>query len=87
MSKERAKLDVWMKEIAPSEELRQWFGHEPEKWQEFKKRYAKELALKQSLIDQIKQFEKEKDVITLVFSARDIEHNNAVVVKIQLEKE
>jgi uncharacterized protein YeaO (DUF488 family) len=51
MSKERAKLDVWMKEIAPSEELRQWFGHEPEKWEEFQKRYARELASKQNLID------------------------------------
>ena len=53
MSKEKAKLDLWMKEIAPSDELRQWFSHEPEKWEEFQKRYKKELAAKQDLLVQI----------------------------------
>ena len=86
MSKERAKLDVWMKEIAPSEDLRQWFGHEPEKWEEFQRRYLKELASKEDLVDQIKNCEKEKGVITLVYSARDIERNNAVALRMLLEK-
>jgi uncharacterized protein YeaO (DUF488 family) len=86
MSKERAKLDVWMKEIAPSEELRQWFGHEPEKWEEFQKRYSKELAAKPELLDLIRRTEKEKGVITLVYSARDTNYNNAVALEKQLGK-
>ena len=86
MSKEKAHLDSWMKEIAPSDELRQWFNHEPEKWEEFQKRYSKELATKQNLLDQIRQLEKEKGAVTLVYSARDIEHNNAVALEKLLEK-
>jgi uncharacterized protein YeaO (DUF488 family) len=86
MSKEKAKLDLWMKEIAPSDELRTWFGHEPEKWGEFQKRYQTELSARQDLFDQIKQLEKEKGAITLVYSTRDTEHNNAVALKIMLEK-
>jgi uncharacterized protein YeaO (DUF488 family) len=86
VSKEKAKLDLWLKDIAPTDELRQWFSHESEKWGEFQKRYRKELADKQDLIGQIKQLEKEKGTVTLVFSARDIEHNNAIVLKAVLEE-
>jgi len=86
MSKEKAHLDVWMKKIAPSDELRQWFNHEPEKWEEFQKRYSKELAAKPDLLNQIRRAEKEKGVVTLVYSARDIEHNNAIALEKQLEK-
>ena len=78
LSKEKAKLDLWTKEIAPSNELRQWFSHEAEKWGEFQKKYRKELAAKQHLLEEIKQLEKEKGIITLVYSARYREHNNAV---------
>jgi len=86
MSKEKAHLDFWMKEIAPSEELRQWFSHEPRKWEEFQKRYQKELLAKQDLVEQIRRLEKEKTIVTLVYSARDTEHNNALVLKTTLEK-
>jgi len=86
MSKEKAKLDLWMKEIAPSDELRTWFNHEPEKWDEFQKRYQNESTSKQDLFDQIRQLAKEKGAVTLVYSAKDTDHNNAVALKIMLEK-
>lgn len=80
ISKEKAHLDLWLKEIAPSNELRTWFGHDPEKWNEFQKRYKKELEGKTELINQLKQLEKEKKLITLLYSAKDREHNNAVAL-------
>ncbi len=86
MSKDKAALDLWMKEVAPSNELRQWFSHEPEKWEEFQKRYEKELSTKRVLTDQIKKIEKERSTITLVYSARDTEHNNAATLKAILEQ-
>ncbi len=85
MSKGKAKLNVWMKDIAPSEQLRTWFNHEPSKWVEFQKKYKTELSEKQAAIKQIEQLEKEKGVITLVYSARDTEHNNAVALKSIIE--
>jgi uncharacterized protein YeaO (DUF488 family) len=81
MSKIKANLDLWTKDIAPSEELRTWFNHEHCKWGEFQKKYKTELSVKQAAIKQIEQLEKEKGVITLVYSARDTEHNNAVALK------
>ena len=75
-----------MKEIAPSDELRTWFNHEPEKWDEFQKRYQNESTSKQDLFDQIRQLAKEKGAVTLVYSAKDTDHNNAVALKIMLEK-
>ena len=86
ISKEKAKLDLWMKDIAPSELLRTWFNHEPSKWGEFQKKYKTELSVKKASINQIEQLEKEKGAITLVYSARDTEHNNAVALKSVLER-
>lgn len=86
LSKRKAKLDLWLKEIAPSESLRTWFNHEPAKWSEFQAKYREELSEKKAEVKQLKEFEKEKGVLTLLFSARDIEHNNAVVLKSYLEK-
>jgi len=86
IKKEKAKIDLWLKEVAPSDELRKWFSHEPEKWEEFKKRYAKELAANQPLLKEIRQLEEEKGTVTLLYSARDVEHNNAVALKAVLEK-
>ncbi len=86
MSKEKAALNLWMKEIAPSDELRTWFSHEPQKWIEFKKKYSQELLAKSSLIAQLKQLEKEKGTITLVYAAKDTEHNNSVALKNLIEK-
>jgi uncharacterized protein YeaO (DUF488 family) len=86
IEKEKAKIDMWLKEVAPSNELRKWFSHDPEKWEEFKKRYAKELTAKPELLKEIRQIEKEKGTVTLLYSARDIKHNNAVALKTILEK-
>ena len=81
LTKEKAKIDLWLKEIAPSNELRKWFNHDPEKWNSFRTKYGKELKEKQDLIEQIKKFEKENRVITLLYSAKDEKHNNAVVLE------
>lgn len=74
-----AALDLWLKEIAPSNTLRKWFNHDAEKWPEFQKRYAKELEDKQDLIDLIKEKAKAQTV-TLLFGSKEMEHNNAVAL-------
>ena len=80
LTKEKAKVDLWLKEIAPSAGLRKWFGHDPAKWTEFKKRYRAELnentASVSTLKDQIK-----KGTTTLVYGAKDEEHNDAVLLR------
>jgi uncharacterized protein YeaO (DUF488 family) len=86
VQKEKAKIDLWLKEIAPSDDLRKWFAHDPQKWEEFKKKYAKELATKQGLLNEIRQKEKEKGTVTFLYSAKDTEHNNAVALKTILGK-
>jgi uncharacterized protein YeaO (DUF488 family) len=86
VSKEKAHVDLWPKEIAPSTELRKWFGHDVQKWEEFEKKYKKELETKKELVDQVKQLEQEHSVITLLYAARDTEHNDAVVLLSILEQ-
>ena len=83
VKKETAKIGLWLKEVAPSNELRKWFSHDSEKWEEFKKRYVKELAAKQPLLKEIRRME--KGTVTLFYSARDVEHNNAVALKAFLD--
>ncbi len=85
ITKEKAKIDLWLKEIAPSDELRKWFGHDPAKWEKFQIQYAKELETKTDLIKQI-QREAKKGKVTLLYSAKDKEHNNAVALSAFLEK-
>jgi uncharacterized protein YeaO (DUF488 family) len=85
IKKDEARIDEWMKEIAPGDELRKWFGHNPEKWEEFRKRYKAELRDKKELLDKIRS-QAEKGTVTLLFAARDVEHNNAVVLKEVLGK-
>lgn len=80
ISKEKAKIDLWLKEIGPSHELRKWFGHDPKKWDEFKVKYKNELEDKAELINKIKQIEEKEKVVTLLYAAKDTEHNNAVVL-------
>jgi len=82
LSKEEARIDLWLKEIGPSNELRKWFGHNDKKWIEFKKKYRKELEeeTKQVLLHKIARFEKEKGTVTLLFSAKNTDHNNAVAL-------
>ena len=85
LTKEKAKVDLWLKDIAPSTELRQWFGHDPSKWNEFKKRYHDELKKNREII--VKLIEQLKTgKVTLVYGAKDEEHNDAVVLKEYLEK-
>jgi len=86
ISKEKAKIDLWMKDIAPSTELREWFSHDPKKWAEFKMKYAKELGAKKELVQEIKRAEKENGTVTLLYSAKDEEHNQAVALTIYLKK-
>lgn len=86
VQKEKTKIDLWLKEIAPSDELRKWFAHDPEKWEEFKKKYEKELATKQGLLNGIRKAEREKGTVTFLYSAKDTEHNNAIALKTLFEK-
>ena len=79
ISKQNACVDLWLKEIAPSTKLRKWFSHDPKKWIDFKSKYTKELE-NNSLLQKIKQLEKENKILTLLYSAKDREHNNAVVL-------
>lgn len=80
VSKGRAKVDLWLKEIAPSSQLRKWYSHKIERWEEFKEKYFKELEQKREIISKIKELEKEKKIITILFSAKDKKHNNATVL-------
>ena len=73
-------MHLWLREVAPSAELRSWFGHEPAKWREFRRRYLAELSHQADAIAQIRQAEK-KGPITLVYAAKDEEHNNAVALR------
>jgi uncharacterized protein YeaO (DUF488 family) len=82
LSKERARVDIWFREIAPSGELRTWYGHDPEKFAEFRRRYEAELASEagQAALTKLRDLAKQGPV-TLVFAARDTEHANAVVLR------
>lgn len=80
LRKDEVVIDEWMKEIAPSSQLRKWFGHDPAKWDEFKKRYRQELGDKEELLEELKTDAKHRTV-TLLYSAKDTEHNNAVALK------
>ena len=79
VSKERAHLDEWARDLAPSAELRTWFGHDPEKWEQFERRYRAELAAHGEKLDELRRRARE-GALTLVYGARDEEHNDAVVL-------
>jgi uncharacterized protein YeaO (DUF488 family) len=80
IKKEKLKMDEWLKEIAPSDLLRKWFSHDPRKYEEFKKRYTEELEDKSEILKRIKSEAKRRRV-TILFSAKDTEHNHAMVLK------
>jgi len=80
VSKDKAALDQWMKEIAPSTELRKWFAHDPERWPEFQRRYIGELKQHGDLVDELRKLARH-GTVTLVFSAHDEAHNDAVVLR------
>ncbi len=85
ISKEEAHIDEWLRDIAPSTELRKWFAHDPAKWEEFKKRYVKELEAKEDLVKALRA-EAGKGNITLLFAAKDTVHVNARVLRELIEK-
>ncbi len=80
VSKQKIATDAWLKDIAPSTELRQWFGHVPERWEEFSKRYARELDAKPDAVAELRKWLKQGRV-TLIYGARDEERNQAVALR------
>jgi uncharacterized protein YeaO (DUF488 family) len=84
LGKSEAAIDRWLKEVAPSGELRRWFGHDPRKWDEFRRKYQAELSGRGELLRELRQAAREGP-LTLVYSARDREHNQAVVLRDVLE--
>src|SRR5512143_4237504 len=85
ISKDKLKLDAWMKELAPSNELRKWFHHDVENWSEFEKRYFEELSKQPEKVDELLKQAK-RHTVTLLYGARDETHNNAVALKKYLER-
>jgi uncharacterized protein YeaO (DUF488 family) len=81
LSKQKAKIDLWLKDIAPSNKLRKWFNHDPEKWKGFRIRYKKEISNNKNQFSLLKEAAKKNKVITIVYAASDEEHNNAVIIK------
>lgn len=88
VKKDELALDLWAKELAPSSELRTWFGHDPQRWTEFRKRYRAELAAQRAsaIIDAILEKARAARTVTLVFSAKDAERNQAVVLRPYFER-
>lgn len=85
LSREQLKLDAWLRDLAPSAGLRQWFNHEADKWSEFRRRYFGELAERQELVASLAA-RADNGRVTLVYAAKDEHHNNAVALKEYLEK-
>jgi uncharacterized protein YeaO (DUF488 family) len=85
LSKEKLQLDAWMKELAPSNELRKWFGHEAAKWAEFQRRYFKELKQQPELIAELRKRARGHK-LTLLYGSREEVHNNAAALKKYLER-
>jgi uncharacterized protein YeaO (DUF488 family) len=86
MKKEQAKVDLWMKDVAPSDALRKSFHHEAMKWPAFEKKYQAELKAKKEYLAELKKLEKEHGALTLLFGAKDPEHNQAAIIAQALKK-
>ncbi len=80
LTKEKARVDLWLKDVAPSTELRKWFAHDPAKWTEFESRYREELKENKEQLSRLEQ-EAAKGTVTLVYGARDQQHNEAIVLQ------
>jgi uncharacterized protein YeaO (DUF488 family) len=85
VTRDDLRIDAWLKDLAPSTALRKWFGHDPAKWDEFRKRYARELEQHPDALEELVE-QASAGHITLVFGAKDTEHNNAVALKELLER-
>jgi uncharacterized protein YeaO (DUF488 family) len=81
ISKEKAGWDKWVRDVAPSDQLRKWYNHDPGKWEEFKQLYEKELADKQQLLKELLMLESEHKILTLLYSSKEKEINNAIALK------
>jgi len=86
IKKEDPRIDEWKKNLAPSKELRKWFAHDPDKWEDFRKYYRQELEEKKDILREILELEKQHGEVNLIYSARDEKHNQAVVLKKYLEE-
>ena len=84
-TKESANIDQWLREVAPSMELRKWYAHDPTKWDEFRRRYLEELKGKEPVLEGLRS-RAMKGTVTLLYSKKDVEHNQAIVLKEFLEK-
>ena len=80
LTEESARVDLWLRRVAPTTELRKWYSHDVEKWPEFQKRYESELAAHGELLDLILDIERHRKIVTILFGAKDVEHNEANVV-------
>jgi uncharacterized protein YeaO (DUF488 family) len=80
LTKEKAKVDLWLKDVAPSTELRKWFAHDPARWTEFRTRYRQELKSNKEQLSLLRQ-EAAKGTVTLIYAAKDQEHNEAVILQ------
>lgn len=85
LSKDKAKIDLWLKAVAPSPDLRRWFGHDPAKWSEFRQRYRQELRENATAVDDLKKAIG-RSKATLLYGAKDQEHNHAIVLRDFIEK-
>ncbi len=86
VSKDAARIDLWLKEIAPSTALRKWFGHDPAKWDEFRRRYAEELRHNPDAVQQLWEYV-DRGPVTLVYGAKDENHNQAAALQEYLARE
>ena len=86
LRKETAAVDHWFRELAPSTELRRWFGHDPDRWEEFRRRYAAELDRRPEILEPLLELLRKSPRVTLLYAAKDEEHNNAVALAHYLEE-
>ena len=80
VSKIKAKMNLWLRDAAPSDALRKWFAHDPKKWEAFRRRYQTELKTKSEIFETLKGLEQKHQMVTLLFAASDPHHNNAIVL-------
>lgn len=80
LSKEKAKIDLWLKSIAPSNDLRKWYDHDPDKWLEFKKRYFTELGSNNDAVNELLSYTK-RDCVSFLYASKEQEYNNATALK------
>lgn len=86
VSREALELDAWVREVAPSDDLRRWFDHDPGRWEEFVRRYHRELEACPGPVEELLGAHRERGTLTLVYGARDTEHNNAVALRDYLRR-